>query len=101
MYLILTILQGGYYILIVTALQWDVLLQSGCFNGMTIKPEKGEDGGYTIRMSVAELKLFQSNQASVARTGTVGTTSTTKSSSLKVTMDPSALFKCLSTVCEP
>ena len=54
--------QGGYYILVLTSEQWELLQKMGVFAGMDVKPTKGADGQYTIKLSEADFATFQVNQ---------------------------------------
>lgn len=79
----------GFYILVLTETQWELLQANGGFDGMRVKPHEGSDGTYTIKLSEYDWEMFQANQSgeSEKRTRTVSGRSTMK---LSVTMDASA-----------
>ena len=54
---------GGYYILVLTGEQWELLQKMGVFDGMNIDAVKGADGQYTIKLTEADFAIFQINQA--------------------------------------
>ena len=58
-------MEGGYYIIIFTSDQYEMLVNIGFFDGIGTEPIKNADGSYTLRMSQAESKKFQANQLKV------------------------------------
>ena len=58
-------IEGGYYIIIFTSDQYEMLVNIGFFDGIGTEPIKNADGSYTLRMSQAESKKFQANQLKV------------------------------------
>jgi len=69
--------------------QYITLQQSECFKGIIVNSTNttANDGGYTIRLSASEWKLFQINNVSASAKS--ATSTTTK---LSVTVDASGLI---------
>ena len=56
--------QGGYYVLDLTAQQYNSMKSS--FAGIDVKPTTGSGGKMTFKLSEAQWQQFQANQAKAA-----------------------------------
>ena len=57
-------LQGGYYVLNLTAQQYKMMQSS--FAGIDVTPSSGSGGKMTFRLTEAQWQQFQANQAKAA-----------------------------------
>ena len=78
----------GVYILILTYVQWELLQQSGSFEGIDVDATEGKDGSWTITMTHGEWNMFQRNQSS---DGQEADKVSKKKMKLAVTIDASTL----------
>ena len=90
-------LQGGYYVLDLTAQQYNSMKSS--FTGIDVKPTTGSGGKMTFRLTEPQWQQFQANQAKAASGQGSQSESSSEPGQISVSRDSSecvcqATYKC-------